>query len=173
MTNVYTSAGGLSIYECCLAKRLFEHCRCVRAFVAILDDNRCVERDVLCCSKFPGRRTGAGNDDCAGWNDQLTFRSSSIDLLSDEVVSRGCPGQKDAWSKHRAFAHDDAFIDAAVPADKSLIFDDDGQRAGWFEDAPDLRGGRQVHALADLSARSYQRVRVHHRSFIDICSDVN
>ena len=42
-----------------------------------------------------------------------------------------------------------------------------------FEHASDLRGGAQVHALADLRAGADQSVRVDHRAFVHVGADVD
>ena len=64
---------------------------------------------------------------------------------------------------HRARLDDRAFVDAGVPADERVVFDDDRKRADRLDDAADLRAGADVHARADLRARADERVRIDER----------
>src|ERR1700739_2197944 len=63
-----------------------------------------------------------------------------------DVVDRCASRQDCAGGQHRALAHDGAFVDAAVAADKHIVFDDDGVGVPRFEHAPaDVGADIDIH----------------------------
>ena len=84
---------------------------------------------------------------------QLTYRVADpkkLAALLDFTV--------DAGGKHRAASHNGPFIDTAIAANEDIVFDYDRIGVDGLQDATDLRGGAEVHALAHLRARTDQRV---------------
>ena len=66
-----------------------------------------------------------------------------------------------------------AFVDAAITADKHIIFDDNRQSTHGFEHAAELRCRREVHMLSHLGARAHEGMRIDHGTLVDKCSYIN
>src|SRR5205814_6467975 len=86
---------------------------------------------------------------------------------------RGGPIENGAGAQHGAPLDHRAFVDTAVAADQHVVFDNHGHGAHRFQHAANLAGRRDVAVLADLSAATNQRVRIHHGAIVHVGAGVD
>src|ERR1035437_2707798 len=125
-------------------------------------------------SIFPSRRRHTL--DWGDWSSEVFFKQkTAYEILacwSSDVCSSDLPRQNHAGPQHGARADLRTFIDAAIAADQYVVLNDHRRCVDWFKDAPNLRCRADVDMLAHLSAGTDQRVRIDHRTLIDIGADI-
>jgi len=142
------------------------------AGIAIFDDDGRIKRDA---QSLPGpdltarapATTTASSGMMSGWSTVAGERFPEPDRRQAWTGSRWCRYQDRALLDHCAF------VDAAVAADKNVIFHNYGNGADRFEDAADLRSCRDVTVSADLRTAANKRVRIHHGAIVDIRAGVD
>ncbi len=68
---------------------------------------------------------------------------------------------------------DSAFVDSGIPANKNVIFNNNGESANWLEDSANLGAGGDVAIAANLRARAHESVGIDHSVFADEGTDVH
>src|SRR6266850_183221 len=103
----------------------------------------------------------------------MSIGGLAIRLATHEIINSGTARENYSGRENRARLHDHAFVDPAIASNECFVFDDHRQSAWRFKHTADLRGRREVHALADLGTGSDQSVRIHHRPFVHVGADID
>jgi hypothetical protein len=120
-----------------------------------------------------GNGARAGDDDGLRRDDEWQFRTGTQHVAEDEIKDWGAAGEDGPRGKDSALPHNGALVDAAIAADKDVVFNDDGAGVDGLEHAADLRRGAEVNALANLRAGADERMRIDHGALIDPCAGVD
>src|SRR5437667_700373 len=118
-------------------------------------------------------------DGARAWNDDGFFRNDQglgiagcIDRLANEIVNRDGAIENRARAENGAALHDGSLINAGIPTEQDFVLDNHRQRSDRLENATNLRGCRDVAVAADLGATSNQSMRIDHRAFTNVSTDV-
>jgi hypothetical protein len=117
-----------------------------------------------------GARTG--NYDGFFGNDERIGFGGCVNHVANQIVNRDRAIKDRARAKNRATLHHGPFINARIPPDQNLVFDNHRQGTDGFKNTADLRSRRNVTIAANLRAAPHQRVRINHRAFSNIGADV-
>ena len=140
--------------------------------VAIFDDEWGVGGEPEFASERGLNGAGTGDDDGALWDMEYALLGAK-DFFLDEVEDGGGARENGSGGDDDVGVQVRALVDAAVSADESVVFDDDGEGADGFEDAADLRAGGDVAMRADLGATPDESVGIDHGVVVDPSADVD
>jgi len=122
-----------------------------------------------------GMRDGAraGHDDGFFWNDERLGLGGCVDLVADEIVNGDGAIEDRSRAKNSTALHDGTFINAGISAHQDFVFDNHRQRADRLKDAADLGACGNVAVAADLGATPNERMRIDHRAFTNVSTDID
>src|ERR1700680_1399853 len=128
------------------------------------------------CARAYGARAyrpRAGHDYGIFGNFERSVESCTVDFAAHKVVKRRGPSQDRPRTEDGAGAHQRAFVDSAIAAHQHVIFDNHRRAVDRFKNTTDLCRCAEMNALADLRARTYQRMRIDQSSFVHIGAHID
>src|SRR5260370_41726110 len=112
-----------------------------------------------------GARTG--DHDGVFRNDQRQVVARGVDGVTHEIVDGDGTVEDGAGAEDGPALDYGAFVDSGIPANKNVVFNNNGESADWLEDSANLGAGGDVAIAATLCTRAGGSVGIDHSVLAD------